>query len=385
MSGREGDAGELLERLAEISPDAAALLSLCACFDVERPIPVAALDAGIEALPLALRDALRDSGTRERMWDALLDAGAGGVAGGDLVLNAEAARGARDRLDGDARRRWAGAAAEVMEHAFPGDPVREEDRALCERLYPHALAVTAHAADAGAGLDAAAQVLHLAGRYALEVRARYADARAVLEQGAALRGRAHGDDDPRVAWDLTYLNGALLHLGEWAAMARNAVRAAEILEAERGPTDRTVVTHVNNAALLLMRAGDLAAARTWFLRALERAEAAFGAAHPFTATLLSNVGDLCLQGGDASGAREAYGQALEIDQRVYGPGHNSVARDLAKLGELLAGLGDGDAARPYLERAAAWYLETAGPDDARTRAVQATLARLGSAAPPSGG
>ncbi|HEX8242010.1 MAG TPA: tetratricopeptide repeat protein, partial [Longimicrobium sp.] len=122
--------------------------------------------------------------------------------------------------------------------------------------------------------------------------------------------------------------------------------------------------------------GDLEGARAWFLRALERAQAVFGAGHPFTATILSNVGDLCLRVGDLSGAREAYGHALEIDEAVYGPGHNSVARDLAKLGELLAGLGEGAAARPYLERAAAWYAETAGPDDARTRAVRATLARI---------
>jgi len=358
MTDPNPDPRHSLDRLADA--DAAALLALCSFLDVEHPIPVSALEAGADALPRAPGAALRDPDARERLWDALLDAGAGGVAGGELVLNPPVARAAGERLDDDDRQAWAFAAAALMERAFPGDPVRPEERERCERLLPHALAAAGHAEATGAGLAPAAQVLHLAGRYALEVRADYRDARALLERAAALRARAHGGGDVRVAWDLTYLNGALLNLGEWGAMAANAVRAAEILEAEHGPDDRTVITHANNAALLLMRADELELARAWFRRALERAQSVFGVGHPFTATVLSNVGDLC----------------LEIDERAYGPGHNSTARDQAKLGELLATLGEPDAARPYLERAAAWFTETAGLDDARTRAINATLARL---------
>ncbi|HEX8244747.1 MAG TPA: hypothetical protein VF541_14670, partial [Longimicrobium sp.] len=150
--------------------DAEALLALCAFLDAAQPIPVSALEAGADALPPVPGAALRDPDARERMFDALLDAGAGGVAGGELVLNAEAARAARERLGSDETRGWAGAAAELMERAFPADPAREEDRARCERLFPHAVAAAAHAAEAGAGLASAAQVLHLAGRFALEVR-----------------------------------------------------------------------------------------------------------------------------------------------------------------------------------------------------------------------
>jgi tetratricopeptide (TPR) repeat protein len=380
MSDDTPDPLRIAERAAEASPDAAALLALCSFLDPARPIPVSLLEGGAELLPPVPGATLRDAAAHERLWDALLDAGAGGVAGGELVLNPDAARAARERLDDDARRTWAGAAAALVERAFPGDPVRPESREACERLFPHAVAAAAHAGETGGGLSSAAQVLHLAGRWELEVRGDPAAARALLEDAAELRRRAHGAGDVRVAWDLTYLNGALLSLGEWPAMAANAVRAAEILEAEHGPGDRTVITHVNNAALLLMRIGHLDAARVWFRRALERAQAVFGAGHPFTATILSNVGDLCLRAGDPAGAREAYGQALQIDERAYGPGHNSVARDLAKLGELLATLGDPGAARSYLERAAAWFTETAGPDDARTQAVRATLARLNEAA-----
>ncbi|HSU16834.1 tetratricopeptide repeat protein [Longimicrobium sp.] len=376
MTGSTPDPQAALDRVAQAAPDAAALLALCSFLDVTRPIPVSALEAGAEALPRVPGAALHDPDARERLWDALLDAGAGGVAGGELVLNAGVARAAGERLDDEGRKTWSAAAAAVMERAFPADPVRPEERERCEGLLPHALAAAEHAAETGAGLAPAAQVLHLAGRFALEVRADYRGARRLLERAAELRRRAHGEGDVRVAWDLTYLNGALLNLGEWPTMAANAVRAAEILEAEHGPEDRTVITHANNAALLLMRADELDAARAWFRRALKRAQTVFGLGHPFTATILSNVGDLCLRVGDPSGAREAYVHALEIDERAYGPGHNSTARDQAKLGELLAGMGDPDAARPYLERAAAWFTETAGPDDARTKAITATLARI---------
>lgn len=376
MTEHTSEPGAIVERLAAASPDAASLLSLCSMLDVSRPIPVSALVAGADAMPGVLAAAMGDAAARERAFDVLLDAGAGGVAGDELVLNAGAARALHARMDSDARRAWAGTAAGVMERAFPPDPVAEENHAACDRLHPHAVAAAANAGDAGAGLASAAQVLHLAGRYLLEVRGRPDEAAELLRRAAGLRGRAHGADDVRVAWDLAYLNGALLPLSEWAEMAANAVRAAEILEAAQGPSDRIVVTHVNNAALLLLRAGDLEGARTWFTRALERAGAVFGAGHPFTATILSNVGDLCLRAGDEVAAHEAYHQALEIDQRVYGPGHDAVARDLAKLGELLAGMGQPDAARPYLERAAAWLTESAGPADPRTRAVRDLLDRL---------
>ncbi|HEU4562329.1 MAG TPA: hypothetical protein VFS20_31150, partial [Longimicrobium sp.] len=111
-----------LDRLAAASPAAASLLLLCACLDPAHPIPVQALDAGADVLPEPLADALRDTEGRERVWDALLDAGAGGVAGDDLVMNDALVRAAAERMDDDARCTWAGATALMLEKAFPADP-----------------------------------------------------------------------------------------------------------------------------------------------------------------------------------------------------------------------------------------------------------------------
>lgn len=363
-------------RAAELMPDAAALLRLCAFLDPTRPLPVSALDAGAEALPPPLAAALRDPTAREALFDALLDAGAGGVAAGELVLDAASAAEAGERLDADARRAWAGAAAGMMERAFPADPTREEDRPAAARLLPHAVAAAKHAAVEDTALGAAAQLFYLVGRYVLEALGNFPGARALLEGAAAMRERAYGASDVRVAFDLNYLNGALLHLGEWAAMAANATRAADILEGEYGPRDRTVITHVNNAALLLARAGERTEARAWFARALALAEPVFGRVHPLCATLLSNLGDLDRGDGDLSAAREAYRRALAIDEASYGPRHNSVARDLAKLGEVLADTGDHAAARILLERALAWIIEKHGADDIRAEHLREIIARL---------
>ncbi|HET7234138.1 MAG TPA: tetratricopeptide repeat protein [Longimicrobium sp.] len=379
MTLSETDPAGALRRLAAEQPPAASLLLLCAFLSPDHPVPVTALEAGAGALPEPLAAALRDADAREPLWDALLDAAAGGVAGDDLVVNASVVRAAAERADPAERRAWALAAAQLLETAFPADPVKPESHAACQRLLPHADAAAAHAADEDSGLGAAAQVLHLAGRYVLEVQADPATATGLLTRAAALRERAHGAGDVRVAWDLTYLNGALLHQGDWGVMARNAVRAAEILEGAAGPADRIVITHVNNAALLLLRAGEAERARTWFNRALSLAEPVFGAGHPFMATILSNLGDLHAREGDGEGARHAYRKALMIDEKVYGPRHNSVARDLAKLGELLAAAGEGEAARPYLARAAEWFTERDGADDARVLALRATLARIDAA------
>jgi len=379
MSPSDLDFSATLDRLAAASPAAAGLLRLAAFLDPAHPLPVAALVAGADALPAAVGDALRGAEAREGVWDALLDAGAGGVAGDELVMNAALVHAAARGMDDAARETWAAAAAALMEHAFPADPVKLESHGECERLLPHALAAATHADEAGAGLGNAAQLMHLAGRYLLEVRTDPAAASELLTRAAALRERAHGATDVRVAWDLTYLNGTLLHLGEWAAMARNAVRSAEILEATSGSRDRIVITHVNNAALLLLRAGETERARSWFTRALSLAEPEFGGGHPFVATILSNLGDLHARDGDGEGARHAYRKALSIDEKVYGPHHNSVARDLAKLGELLAAAGEGEAARPYLQRAADWFTGRDGADDSRVLALRATLARIDAA------
>jgi tetratricopeptide (TPR) repeat protein len=363
-------------RAAELTPDAAALLHLCAFLDPTRPLPVSALDAGADALPPPLAAALREPVAREALFDALLDAGAGGVAAGELVLDPASAASAGERLDEDARRTWAAAAAGMMERAFPADPTREEDRPAAARLLPHAVAAAKHAAEEDTALGAAAQLLYLAGRYVLEALGNFPGARVLLQSAAAARERAYGPGDVRVAFDLNYLNGALLHLGEWAEMAANATRAADILEAEYGPRDRTVITHVNNAALLLARAGERTEARAWFARALALAEPVFGRVHPLCATLLSNLGDLDRGDGDLAAAREAYRRALEIDEASYGPRHNSVARDLAKLGEVLADTGEHAEARILLERALAWFVSKGDAGMERARNVLTLLARL---------
>jgi tetratricopeptide (TPR) repeat protein len=370
------DPSAAVERVAELTPDAADLLCLCAFLDPAHPLPVAALDAGADALPARLAAALRDPAARERTFDALLDAGAGGLAADELVLLPAAAEAGRGRLDEDARRGWAAAAAGVMERVFPADPTRQEGREAAGRLLPHAVAAARHALETGAAPAAAAQLLYLAGRYLLEARGDFPAARELLKRAVAARERAHGARDTRVALDLNYLNGALLHLGEWGEMAANATRAAAILEAELGPRDRTAITHVNNAALLLARAGHRGRAREWFTRALELAEPVFGKAHPFCATILNNLGDLDRGEGNLHAARDLYRRALAIDEGAYGPRHNSVARDLGKLGEVLAVTGDHAAARAPLSRALAWFIETDGPDDVRVAHLRSLLARL---------
>jgi tetratricopeptide (TPR) repeat protein len=356
--------------------DAADLLRLCAFLDPSHPIPIAVLDDAAGAVPARLTAALLEPDGRERMFDALLDAGSGGLAGSEVVLRPAAAAAAREALDPEARRAWAAAAVAAMERAFPLDPIRDEDRATAGILLPHAIAAATHALDEGWALGPAAQLLYLAGRYVLEVNGDFGTARELLERAVAAREGAHGAADARVAFDLNYLNGAQLHLGEWEAMAAKATRAAENLEGELGPRDRTVITHVNNAALLLARAGDRVRARAWFTRALALAEPVFGKQHPFCATILSNLGDLDRAEGDLLAARGAYGRALVIDQAAYGPRHSSVARDLAKLGEVLVEAGEHAAARGPLESALAWIVESEGADDVRAAQLRDLLARL---------
>ena len=144
-------------------------------------------------------------------------------------------------------------------------------------LLPHVLAAAGLAQHAGPGgqdvMADAAWLLDRAGTY-LQVRARPADARELLEQALAITEAAYGPDHPDVAARLSNLALILRDLGLAGEAWPVAERALAIDEAAYGPDHPDVAILLGNLALILQDLGLAGEARSLAERALAIDEAA---------------------------------------------------------------------------------------------------------------
>jgi tetratricopeptide (TPR) repeat protein len=224
-------------------------------------------------------------------------------------------------------------------------------------LLPHVLAATGHLDEHGeqpglARLADASWLLNRAGVY-LQVHARPADAKPLLERALAIDEAACGPDHRDVARDLNNLAMILQDLGQLEAARPLQERVLAIDEAANGPDHPTVAINLNNLASILRDLGQLEAARPLQERALAIDEAVYGPGHPDVARDLNNLGQILQDLGQLEAARPLQERALAIDEAVYGPGHPTVAIRLNNLAMILRDLGQLEAARPLQERAVA--------------------------------
>jgi tetratricopeptide (TPR) repeat protein len=151
-------------------------------------------------------------------------------------------------------------------------------------LLPHVLAATAHLDGMASPPSAAARIdaswlLDLAGTY-LQVHARLADARPLLERALAIDEAVYGPDHPTVA--LNNLALILRNLGQPQAARPVQERALAIAEAAYGPDHPDVATRLNNLAQILQDLGQPGTAQQLQERAQAIAEVAQSATsgHP---------------------------------------------------------------------------------------------------------
>jgi tetratricopeptide (TPR) repeat protein len=138
-------------------------------------------------------------------------------------------------------------------------------------LLPHVLAATGHLRPAGSRHGPSATdgswLLDRAGTY-LQVHARLADARPLLERALAITEAAYGPDHPTVATRLNNLALILRDLGQPQDALPLQERALAITEAAYGPDHPDVATRLNNLAWILQALGQPQDARPLQERAL---------------------------------------------------------------------------------------------------------------------
>jgi tetratricopeptide (TPR) repeat protein len=365
------------QKVEQESPAAADLLNLCAFLasdDIPRELPA----KGVEHLPKKLAQAVGDPLTLNAALASLRRYSLMEVGKDSLAVHRLVQAVVRDRLDDKGKKKWAGAAVEMVAANFPeGDvDVKPETWDWCGRLLPHALAAAGQAEALRVALKAASRLLNQAGGY-LDIRAEYVAARNAYERALVMAEEAFGQDRPEVAILLNNLGSVLRALGDLTGAQSHFERALAMGEAAYGPNHPNVAIWVNNLGMVLQDQGDLVKAKLHYERALAMGEAAFGPDHPKVALRVNNLGGVLRDLGDLEGAHSHYERALSIDEAAYGPNHPEVARDVNNLGSVLEDLGDLEGAKSCYERTLGILRQFLGDDHPKTKIVEKNLARLG--------
>ncbi len=349
-----------LEKITDEAPAAGDLLNLCA-FLAPDGIPLSLLDEEEDDLPASLKDLAADPLARNRALAALKRFSIVERGEDSLSVHRLVQAVVRDRLPDDEKKTWAGAAAELVNAAFPFDSDDVRTWPVCARLLPHARAAAHHAEEHQVGLQAASRLLNQAGLY-LQGRAEIREAKALCERALQIGEAAYGPDHPKVAIRVNNLGSVLQAQGDLAGARTHFERALRIDEAAYGPEHPEVAIRVNNLGNVLRDLGDLAGAKNHFERALKIDETSYGPDHPDVARDVNNLGSVLREQGDLEGAQRQFERALGIMEQAFGLDHPQVANCVNNLGVVLQAQGDLAGARAHYERALKIDEVAYGPD-----------------------
>ncbi len=336
------------------------LLSLCAFLGPDD-IPTTIITDGAKHLPHPLGQVVSDPLEFEEALGALRRYSLIERSDDTLSVHRMVQAVISDRLSEKNRQKWATAAVNVVNKAFPSGSNDVRTWPVSARLLPHALAVAGAAEPLQAAPEATGRLLNEVGVY-LRGRGEFAQAKAHFERALTIYEAAHGPDHPSVVTVRSNLGNVLRDLGNLAGAKAQLERALATDEATHGPDHPFVATSRNNLGNVLRDLGDLEGAKAQLERALEISETAYGPNHPTVAIRLNNLGNVLRDLGNLAGAKAQLERALTIDKATYGPDHPELAADLNNLGGVLRALGDLEGAKAQLERALTIYEAAYGPD-----------------------
>jgi hypothetical protein len=199
------------------------------------------------------------------------------VSGGRIAVHRLVQAVTRDRLAREGQeQKWAEAAVELVNNAFPFKDDLVETWSPSTRLLPHALAAAGHSERLGVALESTDRLLNLVG-LCLRNQGQLGEAEQALRRARAVAERVYGPDHPGVGSD------------------------------------------ASNLGRILKAQGDLAGALQYTQRALAIAKNAYGPDHPNVAAVANNIGTILMDQGDLAGALEYAKRALAIDEKYTGP------------------------------------------------------------------
>jgi len=363
-----------LERLRQETPAAVELLNLLA-FLAPDDLPWQLLASHAEQLPDTLAAAAGDELLLAEVIGAAQRYSLVKVVGDGLSTHRLLQAVIGQDLDEDAGRMWAAAAVRLLRASFPPESADVRTWEECQRLLPHALAVTDHAQRLDVEPDATSWLLDRTAIY-LRGRAQYTQAKILFERALAISEKTLEPTDPTIGVRRNNLGSVLYDLGDLNGAKTQYEQALAIDEAAYGPDHPAVAARRTNLGNVLQDLGDLNGAKTQLEQALAINKAAYGPDHPAVAARRTNLGNVLQDLGDLNGAKTQLEQALAIDEAAYGPDHPAVAANRTNLGNVLQDLGDLNGAKTQYEQALAINKAAYGPDHPSVATVATKLAIL---------
>jgi hypothetical protein len=238
-----------LERVRQEAPAAEALLALCA-FLAPEDIPRDLFGEHVEVLPEVLRELAGDQLAYNQALVVLGGYSMAMVTPTALGLHRLVQAVIRARLDHQ-EGRWAQAAVELVDTAFPHRSQELTSWWTCERLLPHVLAVTDHAEELDVAGKQVGRLLTRASAY-LWSRGRQREARPVAERALTVTQQVFGPDHPETAIPHNNLGLVLRDLGDLAEARAEHERGIQIGKTTVGPDHPDMATWHNNLGLVLM-------------------------------------------------------------------------------------------------------------------------------------
>jgi tetratricopeptide (TPR) repeat protein len=348
------------KRVAEASPAAADLLCLCAFLDADA-IPEELFSIGGEELgenlsaiatnPVSLIETIEEAGRYSLLQRD--------PEKRTVYLNRLVQTTLKDGMDAKTRRAWADRAVRAINEAFPS--VEYGDWPTCERLVPHAQAITPLIDEYGFEFPKAAQIMNAAGSY-LYKRAQYAEAEHLLTRALGIREKALNPGDPEIAFSLNDLAELYQVQAKYAEAEAFYQRALSISEKALGPEHKDVAISLNNLAMFYDARGRYTEAEPLSIRALAISEKALGPEHPHVATCLDNLAGLYHVQGRFAEAEPLYHRALSLREKLLDSEHPDVAVSLNNLATFYYDQLKKEEAEPFMKRALAIREQALGPE-----------------------
>jgi tetratricopeptide (TPR) repeat protein len=345
--------------VAKLSPEARALLRLCAWY-ADTPIPRALVMQGAEEVlalamsfgpaaplsgPTAAELRMRDALTELARYSMILGATDTTFRVHGLVQTVERVRAEADSAAADARDRALTRLTDLFPDAYD-DPAQWP---LCRFLLPHQRVLLTWSFPDSA-TERTATLLNLAGDF-LEGSGDAAGALPLYQRALEGSERVLGKEHPGTLTSVDNLAGCTLDLGDAARALPLYRRALEGRERVLGAEHPDTLTGVNGLAGCLYALGDAAGALPLYRRALDSRERVLGKEHPDTLTSVNNLA-LCMKElGDAAEALPLYRKALDSRERVLGKEHPDTLISVNNLALCMQELGDAAGALPLLRRA----------------------------------
>jgi CHAT domain-containing protein/Tfp pilus assembly protein PilF len=228
------------------------------------------------------------------------------------------------------------------------------------------------------GEEAISWVAEEAGRYRLEVVAKYKSAVAGRYeiQLAEMRGATENDRALYKARKLDTEFFRLYDAGKYDQALPLVERVLEIRERVLGTEHPDVARALNNLAILYDDKADYAKAEPLFQRARAISEKSLGPEHPYVASILNNLAILYQKKGKYANAEPLFKRALAIREKSLGPEHKDVAITLNNLANFYSDKDDHANAEPLYQRALAISEKSLGPEHPYLASMLENLAIL---------